>query len=166
MFEVKIPEWSDMVLMTRYENIKPLLREKPNGPLHWIKGRDSADDLRYTAYMWEPEYLREVRKDELKPIENYDFVCLHTWGSPNFFKPSIAEVLSQIDYDKISKEIIDYKSKIRMRIVGFEIIDYPKTAEDFYKDDLTKAFFDMGYHISKVRLYASYKSFNGFPEGA
>lgn len=27
MFEVNIPEWSDMVLMTRYENIKPSIAE-------------------------------------------------------------------------------------------------------------------------------------------
>lgn len=165
MFEANIPEWSDMVLMTRYENIKPLLREKPNGPLHWIKRLDGAIGLRCTTYIWEPKYLREVRGDELKPIEDYDFVCLHTYGAPNLFTPSIAEVLSQLDYDIISSEILDYENKLHMRIVGFEIIDYPKTDGDFYKDDLTKELFDMGYHISKVRLYASYKSFNGFPEG-
>ena len=71
MFEVKIPEWSDIVLMTRYENIKPLLREKPNGPLHWIKGRDSADDLRYTAYMWNPEYFDKNWIDHKEVYYNF-----------------------------------------------------------------------------------------------
>lgn len=111
MFEVKIPEWSDMVLMTRYENIKPLLREKPDSPLHWIKRLDDVIGLRCTTYTWEPEYLREVRGDELKPIEDYDFVCLHTYGAPNLFTPSIAEVLSQLDYDIISSEIPDYEKQ-------------------------------------------------------
>ncbi len=35
----------------------------------------------------------------------------------------------------------------------YEIIDYPKKSEDFYKDNFTKAAFESGYHVSTIRLY-------------
>lgn len=155
MFEVKIPELTDSELMARYQRIKPVVRESKDGPLNWIKGCSSPSELRETAYLWEPTYLREVLEDELQAMDQYDFPCLHAWGAPGLFKPSIAEVLSQLDYEEVSRDILDMSTGIKKRIVAFEIIDHPKHADDLRKDPLTSALFDMGYHVSIVRLYAS-----------
>ena len=166
MFEVKMPELTDSELMARYQQVKPVVRDEKDALLKWVKGYNSPSELRETAYLWAPTYLREVSRGELMAIHNYDFLCLHTWGAPGLFKPTIAEVLSQLDYDEISKDIFDVDTGIKMKVVAFEIIDYPKDSADLYKDYLTSTLFNMGYHVSTVRLYTSYKSFSGFPEGA
>ena len=85
----------------------------------------------------------EVGKDELEVLEGRDFVCLHMYGYYGLFKPSVGEVLSQInEYDL-------------PWVKAFEIIEKPETAEDFYKDSFTSIAFENGYHVSTVRLYGA-----------
>ena len=74
-------------------------------------------------------------------MEGREFVCLHSYGYPGLFKPSIYEILAQIEEVDI------------LMAQAFEIIDYPKVAEDFYKDSFTSIAFANGYHVSTVRLY-------------
>ena len=166
MFEIKIPELTDFTLMERYKGLKPLVFDKATGQLQWIKGRSTAEELRNIAYAWEPEPLRNVEPEEVKAMEDYDFSCLHTWGSPGLFKPTIAEVLSQVDYERVTHDIISVECGVRMHLVAFCIIDFPKTVDDLRKDVWTSYFFDEGYHTSRIRLYYSYKEWHGFPEGA
>ena len=59
-----------------------------------------------------------------------------------FFKPSIAEVLSQAPKNVIAEANT------------FEIIESPETREDVFK---YKEVIDYGFHLSKVRAYKMHK---------
>jgi hypothetical protein len=74
--------------------------------------------------------------EDLEVIQ--DFACLHTWGQYGIFKPTIAEVLSQMP-EHIAQQS-DY----------FEIIEGPETAEDLNKQ---KDIVNAGFHLSRVRAY-------------
>ncbi len=140
MFNVSIPTISDEELKRRYEQIKPVITV--NGKLYYFR-EFTFDELRSISYLWkyDEDVRDEVGKDELEVLEGRDFFCLHDYGYPGFFRPSIAEVLSQIKEDHLPF------------VKAFEIIESPKTANDFYKDSFTSIAFDNGYHVSTVRLY-------------
>ena len=140
MFNVSIPTISDKELKKRYEQIKPVITVK--GKLHYFR-EFTFDELRSISYIWnlDEDVREEVGENKLEVLEDRDFVCLHGYGYPGFFKPSVAEVLSQIkEYD------LPF-------VKAFEIIESPQTANDFYKDSFTSIAFDNGYHVSTVRLY-------------
>lgn len=140
MFNLSIPEISDEELRKRYERIKPVITV--NGKLHYFR-EFTFEELSGISYLWNSDenVREEVGENELEVLEGIDFVCLHEYGYPGFFKPSICEVLSQIkEYD------LPF-------VKAFEIIDSPQTADDFYKDSFTSIAFDNGYHVSTVRLY-------------
>lgn len=140
MFEVSIPKISDKEMRKRYEHIKPVITV--NGKLHYFR-EFTFEELSGISYLWNcnEDVRDEVGEDELEVLEGRDFVCLHGYGYPGFFKPSIGEVLSQIkEYD------LPF-------VKAFEIIERPETASGFYKDSFTSIAFDNGYHVSTVRLY-------------
>lgn len=144
MFKVSIPEITADELKRRYEQIKPVIAV--NGKLYYLR-EFTFEELSGISYIWNSEKdVKEEVGDKLQPFNiNYrpsDFSCLHRYCYYGLFKPSIAEVLAQIKYD-------EFFSFIR----AFEIIDFPKTSEDFYKDGLTRIMFENGYHVSTVRLY-------------
>lgn len=128
-------------IIERYSHIKPVIR-KDDG-LCWLR-KFSDKELFDISYIWDDNSEKLVEKDEIIPIPSKDFRCLHKYGYHGLFKPSIAEVLTQI-----SPEILD-------SVVAFEIIDSPETADDFYKDEFTTTAFESGYHVSTVRLYKKY----------
>ena len=140
MFKMSIPEISNEELRKLYERIKPVVRV--NGSLHYLR-EFSLEELRRISYLWSAtENVREEVKDnELEVMEGRDFVCLHTYGYPGFFKPTIGEVLSQLDENDIPL------------VKAFEIIECPEVSEDFYKDSFTTIAFKNRYHVSTVRLY-------------
>ncbi len=140
MFKVSLPKISQEELKKRYERIKPVINL--NGNLYHFRTFE-LHELWDMSYLGNPEEdIREkVDGDELEILKGKDFVCLHSYGYYGWFKPSIKEVLSQI-----SEQDIPF-------VRAFEIIQYPKTAEDFYKDSFTSIAFDNGYHVSTVRLY-------------
>ena len=161
MFEVKIPVLTDSTLMAKYKKIKPLVRREGSNSLSWIKGYDNVVALRNLSYPLNPTFVRDVMDDELYHIKDYDFTCLLTWGSIKFFKPSIAEVLSQINSERVSETKLNLDlDNIVMNLVAFEVIEPP-----LEKDHLTKTLCQMGYCASRVKLYYSYKNWRGFPEG-
>lgn len=137
MYNVSIPEITDEKLRERYKHIKPIV--DIDGKKYLLRVY-TEEQLRNMSYLWnmQTDKRKEIDINEYIALEEYDFECLHKYGYYMFFKPSIAEVLAQIPSDL--SEIVDL----------FEIIDEPKTAEDFCKN---KIVFDNGYHISKVRLY-------------
>ena len=99
MFNVSIPTISDKELKKRYEQIKPVITVK--GKLHYFR-EFTFDELRSISYIWnlDEDVREEVGENKLEVLEDRDFVCLHDYGYPGLFKPSIAEVLSQIkEYD-------------------------------------------------------------------
>ena len=98
--------------------------------------KDNPDvDLSYLA--WLVGFEREiVDSSKLEPVE--DFLCLHTWSYYGFFKPSIAEVLSQAPIDTIRYADV------------FEIIEQPETRADIFRyPEVIKN----DFHLSKVRSY-------------
>ena len=140
MFNVSIPKISDEEMQKRYEHIKPVITV--NGKLHYFR-EFTLKELSDISYLWDSneDVREEVGENDLEILEGRDFVCLHAYGYPGFFKPSIGEVLSQIKERDVSL------------IKAFEIIESPKTADDFHKDSFTSIAFDNGYHVSTVRLY-------------
>lgn len=140
MFEVSIPEISDEEMLKRYQKIKPVVTV--DGKLYYLRDF-TLDEIRGISYLWEIEKNlgKEVGENELDVWENHDFSCIHGYGYYGFFKPSIGEVLSQIEEFEVPF------------IKAFEIIRSPQTAEDFYENSLTHIILDKGYHVSTVRLY-------------
>lgn len=140
MFNVSIPKISNEELEKRYEQIKPVVTV--DGKLHYFR-EFTSKELRNRSYLWDSDedVREEVGENELEILEGRDFVCLHAYGYYGLFKPSIGEVLSQIKEQDVPF------------IKAFEIIQYPVTASDFYKDSFTSIAFNNGYHVSTVRLY-------------
>lgn len=140
MFKLSIPKISDEELRKRYEQIKPVVTV--DGKLHYMR-EFTFKELTGIAYLWDIDknVREEVGEGELEVLEGRDFICLHTWAYYGFFKPSVAEVLSQIKEHDIP--LVD----------AFEIIESPETADDFYKNSFTSIAFDNCYHVSTVRLY-------------
>ena len=140
MFKVSIPKISNEEMMERYERIKPVITM--NGKLHHLR-EYTLKEIKGISFLWnrDEDVREEVGEDELEVLEGRDFVCLHGYGYPGFFKPSIGEVLAQI------------KEQDLPLVRAFEIIESPKTANDLYKDSFTAIAFDNGYHVSTIRLY-------------
>lgn len=137
MYIVSIPEISRELLLSRYKRIKPIV--DIDGKKYFLR-EFKENELTDIAYLWhaDEDKREEVNMNEYVALIEHDFECIHDYGSPNLFKPSIAEVLAQIP------------GKLSQLVCAFEIIEYPQTAYDFNKN---KNAFDNGFHTSKVRLY-------------
>ena len=137
MYKVSIPDISKEELLARYKRIKPIVEIE--GKKYFLR-EFTEEELSGISYIWDvAKDKRElVNMNEYAPRWCRDFECIHKYGYHGLFKPSIAEVLAQIP--ELDLDYVD----------AFEIIEWPKTAEDFSKN---KIVFDNGFHISKVRLY-------------
>lgn len=129
---------TDDKIIERYSHIKPVVEK--DSELYWLR-KFSDEELFNINYLWNDETEKPVKEGEIISIPGKDFRCLHKYGYYGLFKPSIAEVLTQID-----SEVLDL-------VVAFEIIELPEAADDFYKDEFTAAAFNSGHHVSTVRLY-------------
>jgi len=127
--KVWIPKISDKELNELALRIKPVVEVYSKGKCYI-----GSVGLRDSAFMWSPKPAKKSRG--LKPIR--DIRTYHTWSYYGFFKPSIAEVIAQIP-----KELLD-------RVVAFEIVKWPETADDLNKE--LKAL-NAGYHVATTRLY-------------
>lgn len=139
MYNVSIPEISKKELLARYKRIKPIVEIE--GKKYFLR-EFTESELTDISYIWNKheDKREEVNMDLYIPCVMKDFECIHTYGYPGLFKPSIAEVLAQIPQHEV--QFID----------AFEIVEFPSTASDFAKNQIV---FDNGFHISKVRLYTS-----------
>lgn len=147
MFNVSIPEISDEELLRRYAKIKPVIRDEAD-QLWWVKDYKTASELRYESYRFgrfANVAAAAVGVDDLYVIMGGDFACLHTYGYYGLFKPTIAEVLAQID-----PYVIEHRWE---QLAAFEIIEGPKTWKDMVGTPLREIFFNLHYQISTVRLY-------------
>ena len=137
MYHVSIPKISKEDLMSRYQRIKPIV--EINGIKYFM--RDFTEqELTGISYIGNVnEDKREaVDMNKYKPLTDLDFECLHKYGYYGIFKPSIAEVLAQIEERYLDS------------VCAFEIIESPSTAKDINRNEII---FNNGFHISKVRLY-------------
>lgn len=156
MFKVSIPEVPKEEILRRYSQIKPLGAEwiyerlddgtisaHTDDKLYWLR-EFSWEELWGQSYIWDDNTERAVEDGELIPVPELDFRCLHSCsqGIP-FFRPSVWEVLAQLDMDKCWCH----------DIVAFSMIKKPLTCDDFYEDDLTTNAYRSSYHVSTIRLY-------------
>lgn len=139
MFYMTIPEISDEELIERYTRVPPVV--DVDGRLTYYK-HFSLYEIKQTSYLCaeRPKPTR-VGENELTVMEGQDFACLHRYSYPGLFKPSVAEVLAQIPDDAL------------VYARAFQIIDWPKTSEDFYRDSMVNIAFRNGFYVSTVRLY-------------
>ena len=139
MFYMTIPEISDEELLERYIRVPPVV--EVNGRLTYYK-HFSLYEIKQTSYLYaeRPKPTR-VRENELIVMDGQDFACLHRYSYPGLFKPSVAEVLAQIPDDAL------------VYARAFQIINWPRTSDDFNRDSITNIAFRNGFYISNVRLY-------------
>ena len=107
---------------------RPVIRDE-QGVLHFIR----SVDIRKVSFMWNPK-LGEVANGL---VEIGRIKTLHGYGYYGFFKPSIAEFLSQLPVEG------------RDKIVAFETIG-PDTAADMNKEYCA---LNAGYHVATTILY-------------
>ncbi len=142
MYNVSIPDISDEELLRRYQKIKPIVEV---GGVKYFLREFSKKELKNQSYINEVEkdIVKKVNMRLFVPCIGQDFECIHKYGHPMFFKPSIAEVLAQIPEGQV--DFVD----------AFEIIEFPQVDNELI---INKIVFDNGYHISMVRLYTSRKN--------
>ncbi len=115
--EKYIPKISDEKLNELYKRIKPVIYfEKKEKCKHcgsvineYFHSEDEKGELFYiedcnprnAAFSWDPEKTKKAENIEpFKEITTY-----HTWAYYGFFKPFIAEVLSQIPNDVLEETV-------------------------------------------------------------
>ena len=111
------------------ERIKPVVTFKDEGSCY-IK----PVDLFSESYSWDPEPAGKATG--LKPL--CDITTYHPYGYYGSFKPSIAQVILQIPKEH------------RDKVIAFEIVKYPETADDL---DPESEIFNSGFHVATTRLY-------------
>lgn len=138
MKNMSIPEISHEELVARYQKIKPIV--EIDNEKYFLR-EFPVEKLSKLIYTWSifEDGIKPVNLNTYIPIENSDFECLHTYEYPKYFSPTIAEVLAQIPEKYLSIAS------------AFEMIDSPKTAEDFAKHQKE---LDNGFHVSTIRLYS------------
>ena len=134
-----IPKIDDKRLAELYRILKPIVTIDE---MKYLLKEFTLEQLRNQSYIWNcHEDKRDiVNPSKLEPVE--DFLCLHTYGYYGLFKPSIAEVLSQVP----EKTICEANT--------FEIIEAPETREDVFRYPKVV---NNGFHLSKVRSYKLHK---------
>lgn len=120
---------NDEKLSKLNDRIIPIIEK--NGKKYTCVKKHTLEQIKGESYIWDKEnFTKEVDVSTHKILTHVKM--LHGYSYPGFFKPSIAEILSQIPKEYIKDT------------VAFEIIDtYPMSGDAF----------DDGYHTSSVRLY-------------
>lgn len=140
MFLMSIPRIGDEEVKRRAARIKPVITI--DGKLHNFRDY-TVREMRETSYYAnrEKDVRNPVPEDELEVWEGHDFSCLHSYGYPYAFMPSVAEVLAQLSQFDLSW------------VKAFEIIEIPEVAQDTRKTSFHTTAFNNGFHVSTVRLY-------------
>ena len=138
MYDVSIPKLTDIELLRRYNFVKPLVDKGDD--LYEVKDF-TIQELKETLFLKEiPNHnLKKVASELFLPLPQLDFECIHKFALPDFFEPTIEEVLAQIPTEYIPA------------INAFKIINYPECEQDYKKN---KIVYENHYHISVVRLFA------------
>lgn len=126
---IKLELLDDESLKSLNDRIIPIIED--NGKKYTCHKKYSLEQIRKESYIWDTDnFTKEVDRSKLKILTHVKM--LHGYGYYGYFKPSIAEILSQIPKEYINDT------------VAFEIIDtYSMSGDEF----------DDGYHTSSVRLY-------------
>ena len=134
-----IPSISDKRLKELYNLLKPIVTIDE---MKYLLRRFTLDELRNISYIYHAtiDTTELVKEEQLEPID--EFPCLHRCGYYGFFKPSVAEVLSQVPEKTVSKSNL------------FEIVEEPETRRDVFQ---YPEVINGGFHLSKVRTYKYHK---------
>ena len=136
--ELQIPIINDKRLKELYQLLKPIVTIDE---MKYLLREYTLQELKNTSYIWNcHEDIRNIVDTKKLEVVD-DFLCLHTYGYYGLFKPSIAEILSQVP-----ENVIEHAN-------AFEIIEQPETREDIFK---YKNAVNNGFHLSKVRAYKMY----------
>lgn len=127
----RIPDIEDDRLEELMDRIQPVV--KRDGQRYFIE----EVDPRKTAFTWDPTPTEEA--EGLTRIG--EITTFHRFSHKGFFKPSIAEVLAQID--ERAEEKID-------EVQAFEIVEHPEDASDL---NLTPEATNEGFYVATTRLY-------------
>jgi len=123
-----IPKLSQEELQKRAGRIKPVVGF--NGSQYYIHDVDIAQ----VSFIWDPK-----KKNKAKGLVALcEILTYHTYGHPMLFKPSIAEVLSQIPDTHLDK------------VIAFQIVGQPESVEDLNQYG---AITNSGYHMAITQLY-------------
>lgn len=127
--EFSIPEISQRRLERLIARVRPVAREE--GVLRFLSVPPS--DPRTTAFPWNAEPAEEATHLEVLQVVK----TLHTYSYYGFFKPSFAEVFSQMP-EQLEKEA-----------VAFECVG-PKDCDDMgrFQEE-----FDAGFHVAQTTFY-------------
>ena len=130
-----IPKIDDKRLAELYSILKPIVTIDE---IKYLLKEFTLEQVKGISYVanCDEDKRDKVDPSRLEPVE--DFLCLHTWGYYGFFKPSIAEVLSQAP------------DKTIWEANAFEIIERPMTRNDVFR---YPEVINNGFHLSKVRSY-------------
>ena len=130
-FALKVPEISKARIRQLAERITPVMEFKEKGRCY-IKPVDIFKE----SFTWEPELVSKATG--LKAI--CDITTYHHYGYIGYFKPSVAQVISQIPREHLDK------------VIAFEIVkvpdEFPENSSPEYEA------LDAGYHTATTRLYA------------
>ena len=146
MFLVSIPRIGDDELKSRYARIKPVVTV--DGRI-WGLREYSLKELKNNGFYNSRgvDKCHLIPEEKLEPWENHDFLCLHPYGYPEKFNPTVSEVLSQIPRSDV------------VWVKAFEIIEEPQQLTPAQMraqpNSLQTIAHRNGYHVSKVRLYVS-----------
>lgn len=127
-----IPKISNAILHELAGRIKPVVSFMKDGvpTRYYIK----EVSLSSVAYTWDP--VKTEVAEEFVVLGQ--IITYHTYGYYGFFKPSIAEVLSQIP------------EKYLGIVTAFEIVAQPQSADDLNEH---VAILNAGYHVAITQLY-------------
>ena len=136
---IEIPKLSKDELIQLYKKIKPMVTLYD---IKYLLKEFTIDEVINNSYLWDVEKNKRdiVSPYNLKEID--EFACLHRYAYYGFFKPSIAEVLSQLP------------EQSKMEADVFEIVEEPITRDDIFK---YPEVIDKGMQLSKVKTYKLYK---------
>lgn len=134
-----IPKITDERLEQLYKFLKPIVTIEE---MKYLLREFTLSELRGQSYIWNKSEDKREKVDQAKLEKIDDFLCLHTWGYYGLFKPSVAEVLSQVP------------EELAMQGNTFEIVESPETRDDVFR---YPEVINNGFHLSKVRVYKSHK---------
>lgn len=146
MFLMSIPRIGDDELRTRYSRVKPVVTV--DGKI-WGLREYSLKELKNKGFYHSrnDDRCHLIPEEKLEPWENHDFLCLHPYGYPEKFNPTVSDVLAQIPRSDI------------WWVKAFEIIDAPADITPAQlreqPNSLRAIAHKNGYHVSTVRLYVS-----------
>lgn len=135
----RIPTLTDARLDELVARIKPVVE------FDGVKRYIQPCHPRNVAYLWDPKPADKA--PAFKRVA--EIQTLHTYGYIGFFKPSIAEVLSQIP-EQLVDQVIAFELHTTMIEVMF--FGWPQHVNDLNAESEAS---NAGYHVAYATLYAA-----------